>query len=108
MRRAKRRVPRIKCLWLAALVTGLACGAPAPVVQGQVVSVDKASHLMTVTDETNPSAPPLLIDIGTAEIGAQPEVGDQVRLVYRTVGEKKIALRVMDLTQQEKREKRGS
>lgn len=90
---------------LTVLLAGLACAPVAPVVQGLVVSVDEGGKVIALQDETQPGAAPVLIDISQAEIGAPPVAGDLVRLAYRMNGGKKVALRVMNLTQQKDREK---
>ncbi len=93
---------------LAALLAALACSPAAPVVQGQVVSVDTAGKTMVVQDETKPGGEPLTYDISKAEIGAEPVPGDMVRMVYRVEGGRNVALRVMNLTQQKERDKKGN
>ena len=69
------------------------------------MSVDEEGKVIAVQDETQPDAAPVLVDISQAEIGAPPVAGDLVRLAYRMNGGKKVALRVMNLTQQKDREK---
>ena len=87
---------------------GLACAPPSPVVQGPVVSLDRDAKTITLQDEKKPGEPPMTYDISKAEIGSQPEVGDLVRLVYRADAGKNVALRVMNLTQQKERDKKGT
>jgi hypothetical protein len=99
-------------MWLLFVVLslglGLACAPPSPVVQGPVVGVDRDAKTITLQDEKKTDQPPMTFDIGTAEIGAQPEVGDEVRLVYRVEAGRNVALRVMNLTQQKERDKKGT
>jgi hypothetical protein len=95
-------------LAVMSLALGLACAPPAPVVQGPVVSVDKVAKTITLQDEKRPGEAPLTYDISKAEIGAQPEVGDIVRLAYRTDAGQNVVLRVMNLTQQKERDAKGS
>jgi hypothetical protein len=95
-------------LLLAVLSLGLACAPPAPVVQGPVVSVDQVAKTITLQDEKRPGEAPMTYDISKAEIGAQPEVGDIVRLAYRTEAGQNVVLRVMNLTQQKERDAKGS
>ena len=97
-------------VWLSStvLALGLACAPPAPVIQGPVVSVDQAAKTITLQNEQRPGEPPMTFDIGKAEIGAQPEVGDVVRLVYQADAARNVALRVMNLTQQRERDKKGT
>ena len=92
----------------AALLAVVACAQAAPVVQGQVVSVDPGGATMSVQDETKPGGEPLTYDISKAEIGAAPLSGDLVRMAYRVEGGKNVALRVMNLTQQKERDKKGN
>ncbi len=90
------------------LVLALACASPAPVVQGPVVSVDRAARTIAVQDESHPTEPPLTFDISKAEIGGEPKEGDIVRLAYRPTTAGNVALRVMNLTQQKARREKGS
>ena len=75
-----------------------ACGAPAPVVQGPIVSVD--AKTISLQDEMRPEGPPVVLDISTAEIGGRSAVGDVVRVVYRAEGGVNRALAVMNLNRQ--------
>lgn len=92
---------------LALLVLLAACAPPAPVVQGKVTAVEEQGKVILVADELRPDAPPLALDIASAEIGNAPVVGDDVRVVYRTEGGVNRALRVMNLTRQREVEKSG-
>ncbi|MGC8763128.1 MAG: hypothetical protein ACP5VN_05760 [Acidobacteriota bacterium] len=92
---------------LALLALLAACAPPAPVVQGKVTSVEEQGKVILVADERRPDAPPLALDIASAEIGNAPVVGDDVRVVYRTEGGVNRALRVMNLTRQREVEKSG-
>ncbi len=85
---------------LVVLVGVAACGPPAPVVQGKAVSI--AGSLLGIADETRPDAPPVVVDIATAELGAPPVVGDLVRVVYRQEAGGNRALAVMNLTREER------
>lgn len=97
MRNPERNRPEGLLLLIAILLATLACGGAAPVVQGKVVEVGAGGQTLSVQDELRPEAPPLVIDVASAEIGATPAVGDRVRLVYRSVGGRNVALRVMNL-----------
>jgi hypothetical protein len=90
---------------LLLLVAALGCVAAAPVMQGKVTAVDPGAKTMSVQDELQPSAAPVLFDLSRAEMGTPPVVGDQVRLVYREIGGSNVVLRLMNLTQQEERRK---
>ena len=104
MKDAKKFATVFMGISIVALALGLACAPSAPVVQGPVVSVDSDAKVIAVQDEANPEGAPIVIDISQAEIGSRPEVGDVVRLAYRTTAGKNLALRVMNLTQQKDRE----
>lgn len=80
-------------------VTVVSCGPPAPVLQGKVVVIE--GRTVSMLDETQPEAPPVVIDIATAEIGNAPVVGDVIRVVYRREGDVNRALAVMNLTRQD-------
>ena len=108
MNRTRSSLAAAAAIALAALALTPACAPPAPVLQGPVVSVDRAAKTITVRDETQPAAPPLTFAIGDAEIGAEPKPGDEVRLVYRATAGGNAALRVMNLTQQRERREKGS
>ena len=81
------------------LMAAISCGPPSPVVQGKVVVIDAAS--VSVIDELRPDAPPLVLDISTAEIGNLPKLGGVVRVVYRVDGSTNRALALMNVTRQE-------
>jgi hypothetical protein len=92
---------------LATLLLVASCGPPAPVVQGKVVALSEGGKSISVQDETHPEAAPITLDISSAEIGATPVEGDQVRVVYSRRGEVNVALRVMNITRQKARESSG-
>jgi hypothetical protein len=92
---------------LALLLLLAACAPPAPVIQGKVTAVEEQGRVILVADELRPEAPPLALDIASAEIGNAPVVGDDVRVVYRTEGGVNRALRVMNLTRQREVDKSG-
>jgi len=87
------------------LVVLASCAAPAPVVQGTVVSVD--ARVLRVQDETRPRDPALAIDISHAEMGNPPAVGETVRVVYRDEGSVRRALAVMSVSRQRRMEGEG-
>lgn len=91
-------------------LAGVLCAAcvDAPrVIQGTVVSRDAASRTVVVRDEKPPGAE-LAISLADAEVGAEPETGDLVRVAYREKGGQAVALRVMNLTRQGEVGKKGS
>jgi hypothetical protein len=77
-----------------------ACVPLAPIAQGEVVAQDEAKKTITVQDEANATAEPIVLDASDAEIGNWPEVGDKVRVVYEERDGKNHALRVMNMTRQ--------
>ncbi len=87
------------------LVVLASCGAPAPVVQGTVVSAD--ARLLQVQDETRPRDPALAIDISRADMGSRPQVGETVRIVYREERGVRRALAVMSVSRQRRIEGDG-
>jgi hypothetical protein len=108
MSRAKANPAFLLLLSSPLLALALACASPAPVVQGPVVSVDRAAGTIAVQDERHPTEPPLTFDISKAESGGEPKEGDVVRLAYRPTTRGNVALRVMNLTQQKERREKGS
>ena len=91
--------------FLVALVGSVvlsACVPTAPVIQGKVVAIEQGGGVIRVQDELRPEAEPLTLDIRTAEIGAAPKVDDVVRIVYRAGASSNQALRVMNISRQQK------
>jgi hypothetical protein len=84
-----------------------ACGKAPEVIQGVVTGYDPASKTVMLQDEQEPHRD-LTFSLQQAEIGAEPAVGDSVRLSYRTQGETLLALRVMNLSQRSELQKKGS
>jgi hypothetical protein len=84
-----------------AVVSG--CGNPPLVFQGKVESTDQAAATVVVRDgETT-----LTFSLAGAAIGAQPDVGDEIRLAYFDEGGTLRATRVMNLTKQAELGKKG-
>ncbi len=109
MRTAKlmRRLPGATLALLSLALLFIACSAPAPVIQGKVLSVSADGGTITLQDDMNPQNQPQAYDIREAEIGAEPAEGDQLRIVYRAEGGANVALRVMNITRQKAREASG-
>lgn len=99
---------RLACLLplLAALFLW-GCVPIATVVQGTVVSADPAAQTITVRDEKNPEAPPVVLNIAGAEMAAAPVEGDVVRVAYFTKDGANRAVRLMNLTRQQELDKGG-
>jgi type IV pilus biogenesis protein CpaD/CtpE len=72
------------------------CGEKPSVVQGTVVSYDKASHVLVMQDEVAPHQA-LTLDTGSALIAIAPQAGNVVRLAYYNRGGRLVAHRVMNL-----------
>jgi len=85
---------------LACLALAAGCGDPPKVLQGAVSAYDAAAKTLTVKDEQTPNAE-VVFSIADAEIGAEPQAGDVVRLAYRDKDGRMAASRVMNLTRQE-------
>jgi hypothetical protein len=75
------------------------CGEPPMVFQGSVTAYDPAARALTVRNELAPGDE-LVFSLKGAEMGATPEVRDEVRLAYREEGGRPVATRVMNLTRQ--------
>ncbi len=75
------------------------CGQAPEVLQGQVVNHDAATKTLLVKDERAPGGV-VTFSLESADLGAEPQVNDRVRIAYRPVGERLVALRVMNLTRQ--------
>jgi hypothetical protein len=85
-------------LLLLVAVAG-ACAEPPNVVQGVVVSYDKESRIVVLDDEARPGQT-MELSLAGAEIGAEPAVGDTLRVAYRDVDGKHRATRVMNISRQ--------
>ena len=77
-----------------------ACGPGPDVVQGRVVFADVERNILVIQSSDGDAAE-TTVDIATADIGAPPQVGDEVRIAYRSDGETLRATRVMNVTRQE-------
>jgi hypothetical protein len=93
-------------LVVVALAVCAGCGGRPLVLQGVVVSYDAATNVVTVKDETPPNSE-VAFSLASADIGATPAPGDQVRLSYRDAGGDKRAIRMMNLTRQAELSKSG-
>ncbi|MBI5528378.1 MAG: hypothetical protein HY897_18765 [Deltaproteobacteria bacterium] len=84
---------------VALMAFALGCGEGPRVVQGTVVSYDRASKDLVIKDECPPHAE-IALTVEKAETGAENQPGDLVRAACRDEGGKKTALRIMNLTRQ--------
>jgi hypothetical protein len=85
---------------LLGLLAVSGCGEPPKVLQGTVTAYDVSSKVVTVKDELG-SQPEVELSLQNAEVGAEPVVGDKVRLAYHDQGGKLAATRLMNLTRQQ-------
>jgi len=76
-----------------------ACAAPPAVIQGNVISYDSGAHVLSISDETAPEKVQEF-SIENADIGADPNPGDVVRVAYYTTNGKFVATRVMNISRQ--------
>ncbi len=81
----------------------------AEVVQGkcvnyatqQTITVEEYNTDFSTNKYGNPTGKETVFDIANAEIGITPQAGDIVRLAYVLRGDKKVALKVMNVTRQD-------
>ena len=96
MRRFLRGLPAL----LVALSVQLLCSCDRPkVVQGGVTAYDRSSHVLSLRDELPPH-PSVELSLAGAEVGAEPAVGDTVRVAYREQGGRLTALRLANISRQ--------
>ena len=87
-------------LGLALLVLlGAGCKDAPKVLQGTVVRYEAPTQTLVVRDELPPYRE-FFLSLEKAELGAEPRVGDVVRIAYRETVERRVAIRVMNLTRQ--------
>ena len=89
----------VRGLGLALIVAVWGCGDPPGVVQGKVVVYDKGEQSLALEDERAPGKVMVLSTEG-ADMGAEPETGDVVRVAVRIRDGRTAALRVMNITKQ--------
>ena len=77
-----------------------ACGEPPRVLQGVVTSYDTSSKALKVKDEIGQHEE-MLFSLEGAEVGADPEAGDEVRLSYYNRDGRLSVTRLMNLTRQQ-------
>ena len=92
-------VVRMAVVLLAGAACLASCGEGPKVIQGTVVSCDASAKALVVRDERPPQAS-IAFSLEGAEIGAEPQVGDVVRIAYREAAGRLAASRVMNLTRQ--------
>ncbi len=79
------------------IVIGAACAERPRVAQGIVSEYDPKTKSLVLVDANQPGES-LVISLENAEMGAPPAMGDQVRVSYRTKGDRAIAVRVMHIS----------
>lgn len=88
-------------LCVAMALIGAGCGEGPLVMQGRVVSFDAQAKVVRLADEARPGTE-VEFSLATADIGAVPAVGDELRIAYRVREGRNVAGRVMNLTKQAK------
>ena len=88
-------------VFLALLGGGAAMAAE--VVQGPCVKLDAGTNTLVLKDER--SQKEITFDLSQAQVGMTPEPGDLIRVAYRMEGGRNLALKVMNLTKQDLRQK---
>lgn len=104
------------CMALSAALLMGATALAAEVAQGKVLSMDTATNILTLEEfDTHKSADhpygrptgvtsEYKIDKQTL-IGIKPQVGDVVRIAFKTQGTERIAVRIMNVSKQDLRKK---
>lgn len=92
------------CLALAAQ------GLAAEVAEGKCLGNDKAQHVIQIEEYDinfskdfpygKPTGVQATFDVANAQIGITPEQGDVLRIAYVIEGDKKVALKVMNVSKQ--------
>ena len=87
----------------------------AEVIQGKCVEYDQKVKTITVEeydinfDAENPYGHATniqsTVDVATAKLGIEPEAGDILRIAYNVEGDRKVALKVMNVSKQDLRKK---
>jgi hypothetical protein len=87
-------------LALAALLPSATACVDAPkVIQGHVARYDRVSKLLVIKDEL-PPAREVELSLAEAEVGAEPGVGERVRLAYHERGGRLVATRLANISRQ--------
>jgi hypothetical protein len=77
----------------------ISCVTPPDVVQSTVVSCDENAKIVVIRDQDNPGGT-LEFSFDDAEVGANPQPGDTVRIAYRRQNDKLKATRIMNISRQ--------
>ncbi len=100
----RRFLPGVISLWLACAWIG--CGKGPDVLQGRVVSYDPSTQELIVKDE-RAGQREVRLSLKHAEIGAEPQADDVVRIAYGEAEGRLVARRVMNLTRQKEVARQG-
>jgi hypothetical protein len=95
----------MKAIGLTLMIMILLAGCFRPsqkVIQGQCVENDKDSHICFIDDETTPEKDRIPFETEFATMGQEPSVGDWLRISFIEKGNTKKALKIMNLTAQER------
>ncbi len=100
-------------LALTLLLAGAAMAAE--VIQGKCLEYDQSAKTITVEeydinfDAENPYGHATniesTVDVATAKVGIEPMSGDILRIAYNVQGDRKVAIKVMNVSKQDLRKK---
>lgn len=95
-------------LLLGLLAAGSAFAAE--VIQGKCLEMNKEAKTLTIEEYDinfdkdfkfgHPTGINTTVDVATAKVGMEPVPGDTLRIAYLVKGDKKVALKVMNITKQ--------
>jgi hypothetical protein len=77
----------------------VSCATPPEVVQGTVVSCDESAKIITIQDQDKPGST-MEFHFEGAEVGANPQPGDIVRIAYQRKNDNRLATRIMNISRQ--------
>jgi hypothetical protein len=107
--------PIIVACCLIALFAMAGPASAAEVSQGKCIQYDQAQGVITIEEfDTQfsaidpygrPTGVEAVFDVSKASIGITPEPGDILRLAFQVQGDRKVALRVMNVSKQDLRKK---
>ncbi|MEW6368069.1 MAG: hypothetical protein AB1714_25865 [Acidobacteriota bacterium] len=101
-----KRMIALMCLAVL-LVSSSSCIQVPKVFQGTVISYDADNKVVVAKDEL-PPGDEVQFSLAGADLGAEPAVGDLIRVAYKDDGGRRTATRVMNLTRQAEVGKKGS
>ena len=91
---------------LTMMLVAASCGDAPQVAQGIVIRYDANARSLILREDTA-LGEEVTFSLQTADFGIEPAIGDTVRLAYRLEGATRLALRVMNLSQQSELKKKG-